>query len=488
MRPVLGELALHIPNELLREALAAAHQIQDTMAQAETLTKLSAYLPELSKDEAMQKVLSTVWRIRDEYWRVKMLADLVPELSKSLREQVVREALAVVREMGNKRDRDRALSELVSRLAELGRFREALATACAIEHSHWRAEALLRLPSDMPARLLLKALVKARMIPDKGDQIRVVSGLAPHLPDPLRDQTLRDALAMAQTIQDKGGRILALARLAPHLPEPQRKRILRHAAWEAAGMGIEDERVEAFSLTLAAALFAESGDPRMALRATRWILNEKWKAHALLNSAPYLPQDFLQKALAMARKIKNKRYQARALSGLVPWLPTPLQKQVVQEALSAADEIGDRRYQAEVASGLAPHLSVTEQEQVVREQLTVLRDIEWEPLQASTLFRFTSQLAESSDPERLLAAARGIEVQRERRADALRALTSNLVQLPEATLSSLWTETLHDLARRTRAELLSDLSALSPVIAALGREEATAETFRAIQDVGRWWP
>jgi len=27
-----------------------------------------------------------------------------------------------------------------------------------------------------------------------------------------------------------------------------------------------------------------------------------------------------------------------------------------------------------------------------------------------------------------------------------------------------------------------------PVIAKLGGAEAVAETFRAIQDVGRWWP
>jgi len=34
----------------------------------------------------------------------------------------------------------------------------------------------------------------------------------------------------------------------------------------------------------------------------------------------------------------------------------------------------------------------------------------------------------------------------------------------------------------------ADLPALAPVIAALGGVEAVVETFRAIQDVGRWWP
>jgi len=34
----------------------------------------------------------------------------------------------------------------------------------------------------------------------------------------------------------------------------------------------------------------------------------------------------------------------------------------------------------------------------------------------------------------------------------------------------------------------ADLPALEPVIAALGGVEAVAETCRAIQDVGQWWP
>ena len=37
-------------------------------------------------------------------------------------------------------------------------------------------------------------------------------------------------------------------------------------------------------------------------------------------------------------------------------------------------------------------------------------------------------------------------------------------------------------------ELMADLRALAPVISALGGSEAVGETFRAIQDVGRWWP
>jgi hypothetical protein len=57
-----------------------------------------------------------------------------------------------------------------------------------------------------------------------------------------------------------------------------------------------------------------------------------------------------------------------------------------------------------------------------------------------------------------------------------------------ANVYPLWQETLPILAARTRKDLLADLRALSPIITALGGAEVIVETFRAIQDVGRWWP
>ena len=62
------------------------------------------------------------------------------------------------------------------------------------------------------------------------------------------------------------------------------------------------------------------------------------------------------------------------------------------------------------------------------------------------------------------------------------------MKLSPGTLYPLWNATLQLAATRTRKELLSDFRALVPVLATLGGAEAVAETCRAIQDVGRWWP
>ena len=86
-----------------------------------------------------------------------------------------------------------------------------------------------------------------------------------------------------------------------------------------------------------------------------------------------------------------------------------------------------------------------------------------------------------------LEAARALGSEEERAA-ALGALAPQLVRLPLGTLDLLWKETLQLAATRSRKDLLADLSSLVPVLAALGGAEAVAETCRAIQDVGRWWP
>jgi len=115
-------------------------------------------------------------------------------------------------------------------------------------------------------------------------------------------------------------------------------------------------------------------------------------------------------------------------------LPEAEREQALREALAAAREIEGKWSRAEALAGLAPHL-----------------------------------------PEALLR-------------EALAGLAPHLAALFRSGLYLLWQEMLPLLARRTRRDLLADLRALSPVVAALGGAEAVEETFLAIQDVGRWWP
>ncbi len=86
-----------------------------------------------------------------------------------------------------------------------------------------------------------------------------------------------------------------------------------------------------------------------------------------------------------------------------------------------------------------------------------------------------------------LKAAQAIE-REDARARALAALAPLWTQVPRQQAYALWAKTWPALAARRRDDLLFDLTALAPVIAALGGENAVRETFQAIQDVSRWWP
>jgi HEAT repeat protein len=85
--------------------------------------------------------------------------------------------------------------------------------------------------------------------------------------------------------------------------------------------------------------------------------------------------------------------------------------------------------------------------------------------------------------QRLLGGGEG-----EARTEALGALARHLGTRPPSFLWRLWDQTLPALANRTRADLLTDLRALLPILVRLGGAPAVAESFRAVQDVRRWWP
>jgi hypothetical protein len=73
----------------------------------------------------------------------------------------------------------------------------------------------------------------------------------------------------------------------------------------------------------------------------------------------------------------------------------------------------------------------------------------------------------------------------ELRAQALSGLTNFLIQAPDFRL--FLRTLLHSLALRTRAVLLRDLEALTPVFFEFSEKEID-DIYQAIQDVRRWWP
>ena len=154
--------------------------------------------------------------------------------------------------------------------------------------------------------------------------------------------------------------------------------------------------------------------------------------------------------LAYARQVQNHEQRSESLAAVAPYLNPAEQEQAFRDALEAARAIGDEEARSRALTALVPYLT--------------------EPWLRGAL-----------------EAARAIGDEKAR-SGALAALAPHLVKLSPETLYPLWNATLQLAATHTRADLLSDLRALVPVLAARGGAEAVAETCRAIRDVGRWWP
>jgi hypothetical protein len=510
----LAALAERLP-EVWPEVLAAAREIKDAHARAEVLTALAERLP----PELLPEALAAAGEIGNEKWRAKALAALAARFP-----EVLPEALAAAREIGDADDRAFVLIALVERLPpEL--LPEALAAARGIDDERSRARALTVLAAHLPPELWPEVLAAARKIKDAHARAKVLTALAARLPE-----LLPEALAAAREIKDADDRADVLTALAERLPEvwpealaaareiegaDDRARVLTALAERlppellpealAAAREIKDAHARAEVLTalaerlppellpeaLAAAREIEGADDRArvltalaerlpellpeALAAAREIGSEWYRAEALAALAERLPPELLPEALAVARKIGDVYTRAFVLTALAECLP-----ELLPEALAAAREIKYADARANVLTALAERLP-----EVWPEALTAAKKIK----DADNRIRALIVLAVRLPPELLpeaLATARGIENERST-ADVLFFLFLRLAELPRPTLYPPWDETLPLLARRTRPDLLADLRALVPVIHALGGEAAIAETFRAIQDVARWW-
>ncbi|MDJ0773467.1 MAG: effector-associated domain EAD1-containing protein [Mastigocoleus sp. MO_167.B18] len=479
----LSKLVIKLP-ELLPEALATAREIRDEKHRTDALRDL---VPKLTP-ELLPEALATAREIRNEKHRTDALRDLVPRLTPEL----LPEALATAREIQSEWLRVKALSILADKLPEL--LPQALHDARKIKYKEYRVKALNTLVNKLP-ELLPEILDAARKIKYEYDRVDALNTLADKMPELLLDTliTLQDiqyerhrakilnslagklppdllseALAIAREIQDERYHTDALRNLVPKLPE-----LLPEAL--AAARKIEDEKYYANTLISLADKLPLELLPE-ALAAAREIRDEKYYANALISLADKLPLELLPEALAAARKIQDEEYRVNVLNSLAKKLPPEL----LLKTLAATREIQDKRYCANVLSSLAEKLPE------LLPQVMTAREIEDEEYRANVLTTLADKLPLELLPE-ALAAARDIE-DKECHANALSTLAHKLSQIQKTELSYLWRDTLHTLSLHTRPELLSDIKALTPVIFALGGEQAVKDTASTIQDVSQWWP
>lgn len=471
---VLVGLAPHLPEALLGDLLVVAQETQDEYARALALAGLAPYLPQSSRERAVRDGLAAVRQIEWEGSRAEALVRLVPYLPEAL----LKEALGIVQMIRYGDDRARTLTSLAPHLSG-SLLQEALAAASDTADEEARIRVMIGLGPHLPENLLQEALTAVRHVRDEGGRARALVGLAPNLAPPLQEKVLQEALTIVRKIEKEDSRARTLAEMMSCLPETIKKGVLQDALAEA--FRIEDRTARTQTLTELAPHLSQE-QLQQVLTAVRLIEDEEARVKSLVRLAPHLTTLMLREALLSVKDVRHGDARVRALEAMAPYLPETL----FPEALTVARETRSEDDRVRALVGLAPYVP----EEHLAGVLQAICEVEGEYARAQGLAGLAPHLPEPFRSEALrkaLGAAKEIRYM-DARARALGALVPFLTQLPRPILYSLWCETLSDLAHRTRQDVLSDFRVLAPLIAGLGGQEAVAETFRAIQGTGRWWP
>ena len=485
----LMALADKLTSDLLPQALVAAQAIQNKRYRAKALVALADRLPEAM----LLQVLTFVQTIGSESARAHALTALVGKLP-----HVLPQALSVAQSIRSESARADALMALADKLTpEL--LPKALYSVNTIELTFLRTDTLATLVNKLPDALLPQALSAVQAIQDNSERARVLAVLADKLPE-----ALPKALEAAQAIQDNSERARVLTALADKLPEALPKALeaaqaiqdkyFRVQALSAlankltpdllpvaleAGQVIEDTSACAKILAALADKQTLEDLPSKALKVTSTIRSKSCSTDAERAMMDKMrqrlhPKDW-EEAQYIWSRIQSEPDRALALPTLVEKLPPHL----FSQALTATQAIWSESYRADVLNALVDKLPPD----LLPQALTITQAIDNEFARAHALTALANQLP----PELLLKALSAAQSIKDVsiRTDVLTVLSVPLLKVPDRF--AVWKDLLHFLSYRTRPDLLSDMTALTPMIIALGGEAAAAETAQAIQDVSRWW-
>ena len=497
----LVALAPYLPRDLMPEALAAVSEIKGGSARGYALAKLAPYLPQ----ELLPKALQAAKQIETRFSRYRAIA--LAALSEYGAPTALDEALRAVQEVQEANESVVVLPMLLAAGASAfppeqrpAVLDEALRAAREIYDARYRAEALIRvtkyLTPETRQAVLVEAVEVAHEVQEPMDHTRVLGELVPHLLPEQRPGVVAEALKVAQEIGFGEGtnnhnitlavvlpplaaylspelleealkatravakpaiRGRALALLAPNLPPDQCLKVLDESL-KAARKIKDKEHAHRFDVLAEIALHVPNDQRRAVLVET---LEAGKKVSGVYRSelgptlaklAPLLPPDLCSSALALAREI----WSAYALAAFVPYVSAEERQDVLDEALAAAQGIKSAVERASVLATLVPQLQPDRRLGVLKAALAAVQQIDF-------------------------------PVNRMSFVQALASLASVWVQLPQQQAYDLWEPTLHAYAMYRRTYFLAALSALIPVIVAVGGTAALTETMRAVLEICRQW-
>jgi hypothetical protein len=317
-----------------------------------------------------------------------------------------------------------------------------------------RAAALEAIAPHLEASVLDQAIVVLGSLePESAGYLLGLAALAPQLARLGRGEEALDAVraiiwpwnrerALAATIPHLSPALLRTARiLSDEMKFPTRWGSVVALATRLADEEAGPLLAEALVVIAAPDAWTGSGDYREALPVV----------------APRLTAPVVNAAVTRVREVFADRVDVRApaFAMLAGQLPEPRRSTLLAEAMALAEQIEDPDDRATALGAMSPYLP---------------------DAQLGRLFEVIRGVGESK------------YVRTCTRAEALAVVASRLARLPTGQLYPMFQRALHVLAARSRAQLLWDLWALSPVIKELGGVEAVSAVARDVMDAARRWP
>ncbi len=532
----LVALAPHLTAEVHHRALTVAAHVKDPSARARSLTALAEVLPAELQPRLRAAALEAIATVSNEEDRARALAAFAPHLEAMTGQEeefplLLKRALEIAVNMHQRAARARAMVGLHGRLPrEL--HGEALAAVNAIQDEHVRAQLLAEIAPGLPGDMSVAAMAVAHDIRQRDARYLAFKALAEHLPQRAADRTWQDALALALALPRQLERVLALAEIAPHLQDDLAARTLNEALSTARSIPKERARVRALS-TLAPLLvpyqqaladcladahtlgnpfekvsaliallpYLPEGDAAAVtineiLNDLRGITVEYRRARALASVVPHLPPTSMGAAAEIALDITDPYDRATTLVAFLPYLAGEAHAGVLESAWTAAGEITDHYDRAMALVALWGFSNPERQAMIIPVLLDAVREIQDEYDRASGISVVAPLLAADTLPtaipseahvlrEALLATSQVPDTSL--RGTLLARLVPLWTQVQPASVAySLWCEILLLLSRRPVPDLLSDVSALVPVLLAIGGPAAAREATEAVTAARRW--
>ncbi len=484
------ELEQYLTEKKPSDLLATSIKIKDEEQRAYVFF----YLAKCMMEELLPRdILSAARLIENEWTRAQILCGIMWHLPDGASNEV----LSIAKTIHGTDPLSRVLIELLRRFPE---STEGVLDVVQVKDSFTLAMDVLRtLPSDLPERLLDKALD----IVHSKDISWMVSSLAKRLSE---TQLIRE-FESANLREDPSGSSLILSSLIPYLPE-----IYLNKALDTARKNRDQKqrvRVLSASVKRYPEIFSEAMTEsqkihdneacdrilgtlaKLRIKRTMIRMHHEYRGESsrllikVLGYVKNLVIGMLGHSVSKAtdgpvNEMPSVRTNEERAASIVAQKKTASKKLLTKE-LMLARETESEWHRAEILTQLANRVP----EEQLGEILAMAREMEDEEMRAKVLVGLAQRLPEATH-DAFIATCQiwsGWE-----RSSFLKKLVKQLKTMHKNEAFALWKQAIPRLALYTRKELLLDIEILLPFISRFGKYDVEDEVALAVLEITTWWP